>query len=310
MGWPECVTPLDVSGNFGNTVAVMRRRRVADDYIDADSRFTTVEGLNVHYKRAGAGPAVVLLHGSGSSLHSFDRVAALSSLSFDVIRPDLPGFGLTGPRPDRDYRVQTYAKTTAALLDSLGVQVASVVGNSLGGNIAWNLALDHSRRVHRLVLINATGYPDKSLPLGLRLARHPLTRMLLRRMASRSAIKRSLQLAVGAGSTIADDDMVDRVQAMMMRTGNQAAFIDFANTDQIDRTGQISQITAPTLILCSDTIDGQHFARDIPGSRESIYVGGGHLLPEEAPEWVATAIRDFLATDSIGGHDEHLEAPR
>jgi pimeloyl-ACP methyl ester carboxylesterase len=309
MGWPARVTPLDVADKLGNTVADMRRR-VADDYIDADSRFTTVEGLNVHYKRAGAGPAVLLLHGSGSSLHSFDRVAALLSSSFDVIRPDLPGFGLTGPRPDRDYRIQRYAKTTAALLDSLGVQVASVVGNSLGGNIAWNLALDHSLRVHRLVLINATGYPDKSLPLGLRLARHPLTRMLLRRMASRSAIKRSLQSAVGAGSTIVDECMVDRVQAMMMRPGNQAAFIDFANTDQIDRTGQISQITAPTLILRSDTIDGQHFARDIPGSREAIYVGGGHLLPEEAPEWVENAIRDFLATDSIGGHDEHLEARR
>ncbi len=288
----------------------MVRRRIADDYIDADSRFTTVEGLNVHYKRAGAGPAVLLLHGSGSSLHSFDRVAALLSSSFDVIRPDLSGFGLTGPRPDRDYRVQTYARTTAALLDSLGVQVASVVGNSLGGNIAWNFALDCPGRVHRLVLINATGYPDKSLPLGLRLARNPLTRFLLRRMASRSAVERSLRSAVGPDSTIVDDNMVDRVLAMMMRTGNQAAFIDFANTGQLDRTGEMSQITAPTLILRSDTMDGQHFACDIPGSRESIYVGGGHLLPEEAPEWVATAIRDFLATDSTGGHDKHFETPR
>jgi pimeloyl-ACP methyl ester carboxylesterase len=67
----------------------MVTRQAADDYIDTDSRFTTVEGLNVHYKRTGTGPPVLLLHGSGSSLHGFGRVADLLSPSFDVIRPDL-----------------------------------------------------------------------------------------------------------------------------------------------------------------------------------------------------------------------------
>ena len=292
---------LDASDDNGNTVAIMVRRRSTDDFIDADSRFTTVDGLNVHYKRAGTGPVVLLLHGSGSSLHGFDSVAALLSSSFDVIRPDLPGFGLTGPRPGRDYRIQTYAKTVAAFLDSLGVRAASVVGNSLGGNVAWNFALDYAPRVRRLVLINATGYPDKSLPLGLRLARNPATRALLRRVAPRSATERNLRSAVGPGSAIVDETMVDRVHAMLMRSGNRDAFIDFANTDQIDRAGEIPRITAPTLILRSGMIDGQHFARDIAGSRESIYADGGHLLPEEAPEWVAAAIQDFLTADPLSG---------
>jgi len=272
----------------------MVRRQAAGDYIDSDSRFTTIDGLNIHYKRTGTGPPVLLLHGSGSSLHSFDRVATQLSSSFDVIRLDLPGFGLTGPRLDRDYRIQTFAKTVAAFLDSLGVQAASVVGNSLGGNIAWNFALDFPLRVQRLVLINATGYPDKSLPLGLRLARNPVTRELLRRMASRSATERNLRSAVGPGATTVNEAMVDRVHAMLTRPGNQGAFIDFANTDQIDRTSEIPQITAPTLILRSGMIDGQHFANDIAEARESTYADGGHLLPEEAPEWVAAAIRDFL----------------
>lgn len=272
----------------------MVRRQAADDYVDEDSCFTTVDGLNVHYKRTGTGPPVLLLHGSGSSLHSFDRVAALLSSSFDVIRPDLPGFGLTGPRADRDYRVQTFAKTTGRFLDSLGVQAASIVGNSLGGNIAWNVALDFPRRVTRLVLINATGYPDKSLPLGLQLARNPLARALLRHLNSRAATERNLRSAVGPGSDIVDEAMVDRVHAMLSRPGNRSAFIDFANTDQVDRTAEISRIMAPTLILRSGMIDGQHFARDIADSQEATYADGGHLLPEEAPEWVAAAIADFL----------------
>lgn len=272
----------------------MSRRQAGADYLDADSRFTTVDGLNLHYKRSGTGPPIVLLHGSGSSLHGFDRVAALLSPSFDVIRVDLPGFGLTGPRPDRDYRVTTYVRTVAAFLDALAVRSASLVGNSFGGNIAWNLALDHPQRVDRLVLVNATGYPDKALPLGLRLARHPVTRTVLRRMASRSVTERNLRSAVGPGSTIVNEAMVDRVHAMLTRAGNRDAFIDFANTDQVDRSGEIAGITVPTLILRSGTIDGQHFTRDIAGSRESTYADGGHLLPEEAPEWVARAIADFL----------------
>ncbi|MFI5540956.1 alpha/beta fold hydrolase [Nocardia sp. NPDC051900] len=274
----------------------MSRRVAVDDYIDPDSRFALVEGRKLHYKRAGAGPSVLLLHGSGSSLHCFDHVASALSSSFDVIRLDLPGFGLTGPRADRDYTVRTFARTVAAFLDSLGVPKASVVGNSLGGNIAWNFALDYPGRVDRLVLINATGYPGKSLPAALRLARNPVGRVLLRRLSSRAATARNLRSAVGSRSSVVDDAMVDRVHAMLTRPGNQQAFIDFANTDQIDRTAEIPAITAPTLVLRSASIDGQHFARDIPGSHEQVHPGGGHLLPDEDPGWVAGAVLDFLTT--------------
>jgi pimeloyl-ACP methyl ester carboxylesterase len=158
------------------------------------------------------------------------------------------------------------------------------------------------------VLINATGYPDKSLPLGLKLARNPVTRALLRRMASRSATERNLRSAVGPGSTIVDEAMVDRVHALLTRPGNRDAFIDFANTDQLDRTAEMARIAVPTLILRSGMIDGQHFARDITGSRESTYADGGHLLPEEAPEWVAAAIQDFLKADPLGGQQSQKEA--
>ncbi|MEV5838735.1 alpha/beta hydrolase [Nocardia sp. NPDC052112] len=284
---------LDWAPCIGNTVTIMSQRAAADDYIDRDSRFAIVEGRNIHYKRAGTGPSVLLLHGSGSSLQCFDQVAVGLS-AFDVIRPDLPGFGLTGPRADRDYRIQTFANTVAAFLDSIGVAKASVVGNSLGGNVAWNFALDYPRRVDRLVLINATGYPGKSLPLALRLARNPIGRVLLRRLSSRSATERNLRSAVGSRKSVVDDAMVDRVYAMLTRTGNQEAFIDFANTEQIDRTTEIAAIAAPTLVLRSASVDGQHFTRDIPGSLERIHPSGGHLLPDEDPEWVASALVNFL----------------
>lgn len=272
----------------------MEKRAELDNGSDPDSRFVTTDGLQIHYRRTGTGPPILLLHGSGSSLQSWDRVTSALSGAYDVITLDLPGFGLTGPRPDRDYRVQTYAKTVAMLLDTLGVGAVTVVGNSLGGNIGWNLALDHPDKVDRLVLINATGYPGKSLPLAVRLARSMVGRVILRRLSSRSATARNLRSLVGANQAVVDDAMVDRVYAMMNRPGNQQAFIDLANVDQLDRTGELPEIAVPTLVLRSASIDGQHFARDIPGSSELVHSDGGHLLPEEDPQWVADAVRRFI----------------
>jgi pimeloyl-ACP methyl ester carboxylesterase len=259
-----------------------------------DTRVASVDGLRVHYTRAGQGPSVVLLHGSGSSLEGFAGVAALLAGSYDVICPDLPGFGRTGPRPDRDYRVPTYAATIARFLTALQVPHFAVAGNSLGGNIAWNLALDVPARVDGLVLVNATGYPGKSLPAGMRLARHPLLRPLLRRWLPRRATERGLRAAVGPSSTVVDDAMVDRVHALTSRPGNRSAFVDLANTDQPDRSAELRRIAVPTLVLRSAGMDGQHFARDIPGAQERVHPDGGHLLPEEDPEWVAAAIAEFL----------------
>ncbi|MFF4358891.1 alpha/beta fold hydrolase [Streptomyces sp. NPDC001604] len=261
-----------------------------------DSRFVEVDGLRIHYKRAGHGPALVLLHGSASSLQHFDRATDLLSDSFDVIRPDLPAFGLTGPRKDRDYRVPAYAATVAGFLEALGVPRYALAGNSLGGNIAWNVALDHPERLTGLVLVNATGYPEKTVPAGMRLTRNPLVRPLLRRVMPRGAIERSLRESVGPYSQIVDDAMVDRAYQLMSRPGNRSAFVDFCNTDQPDRSAQIPRITVPTLVLRSASIDGQHFARDIPGAQELVHPDGGHLLPEEEPEWVADAIAKFLGS--------------
>lgn len=267
---------------------------------DPDSHFAVLGDMSLHFKRSGSGRALLLLHGSGSSNHGFERVAENLSTSFDVITLDLPGFGFTGPRVDRDYRVSTYVDTVAGLMTEVGLERFSVVGNSLGGNIGWNLALAEPSRVENLVLINATGYPEKSLPMGIRLARNPILRPLLRRWLPKRATERNLRALVGRPSTV-DEAMVDRVHAMMGLPGNRSAFVDLANTDQEDRSKLIPQVAVPTLVLRSASIDGQHFGRDIPGAVERTHPTGGHLLPEEDPDWVAARVRDFLG----GNPDPH-----
>jgi pimeloyl-ACP methyl ester carboxylesterase len=149
--------------------------------------------------------------------------------------------------------------------------------------------------VRGLVLMNATGYPGKSLPTAIRLARSPLTRPLVRRMGQRAAVARNLRGAVGPGFTV-PEAMIDRTFAMMSQPGNRAAFVDFANADQADRSAELCQLRVPTLVLRSDRIDGQHFARDIPDSHEIVVPDVGHLMPDEAPAEVARVIGDFLGS--------------
>ena len=233
-------------------------------------------------------------------MQGFEQVATQLSRAYMVIRPDLPGFGLTGPQPDRDYRIETYVSTMARFMELLELPRYSVVGNSLGGNIAWNLALAYPQILNGLVLINATGYPGKKLPSGLRLARNPWLKPLLRVWLPRRATARNLQSIVGSASQIVDEEMIDRVHGLMSLPGNRSAFVDLANIDQLDRSAEIRNITVPTLVLRSENINEQHFARDIQGSYELIHDAGGHLLPEEEPLWVAEAIEEFLQKLDLG----------
>ncbi|MBY6349000.1 alpha/beta fold hydrolase [Rhodococcoides corynebacterioides] len=266
----------------------------------------TADGIRLRYRRSGTGPTIVLLHGTTSSLEHFDRLARMLARRYDVVRVDLPGFGMTGPRPDRDYRITTYARTIAAFLDGLEIKQAVVLGNSLGGNVAWNLALDRPDLVRALILVNATGYPSKELPRGMQLARKPWIRPLLRRWLPRTMVEKNLRQAVGPLSTIVDDAMIDRVHRLWSRPGNKSAFVDFVNTDQTDRTDELATITAPTLVLSSASMP-QRFAVDIPGARERINPTSGHLLPEEDPEWVLRAVTTFLDRSDEQGNDTDID---
>ncbi|WDU65627.1 alpha/beta hydrolase [Pseudomonas poae] len=260
---------------------------------DAQSRFVVIGGTRVHYKREGKGPVIVLLHGSGSSLHCFDKLVPALQQNFEVVRVDLAGCGLSGAMPGSDYRIEAYVRFVKAFVERLGLSRFQLGGNSLGGNIAWNFALDHRDNVQRLILMNATGYPEKSLPAAFHLARSALGRLVLRRLMSRRSTAKNLRKLVGP-RTVLEEAVIDRVYSMMSIPANREAFIHFANTDQRDRSADIGNIRAPTLVLRGERVDGQYFARDIPGSQEVVIAGVGRLLPEEAPAEIVNSITDTL----------------
>src|SRR6202142_501777 len=126
------------------------------------STFLAVQGMRVHLRDEGprGDPVpIVLLHGTSSSLHTWEGWAQDLKAKRRVTRFDLPGIGLTGPAPDADYRIERYVRFVAAMLDELGVPRCAIAGNSFGGQVAWETALAYPQPVERLTLVDPAGYP-------------------------------------------------------------------------------------------------------------------------------------------------------
>lgn len=269
-------------------------------YAQAPSQFVELNGMKVHYRIEGEGMPVVLIHGTAASLHTWDDWTAELKKDFKVIRFDLPAFGLTGPHPQRDYSIKAYTEFVAAFLDKMDVDSCYLAGNSLGGRIAWNFALEHPDLVKKMILVDASGYPmDKAPSLGFKLAQNPWTGWLMRSITPRSLVEKSV-LEVFEDDSKVTDALVDRYYDMLLRAGNRQAFIDRSNTDYIDRTAQIPTIQTPTLLQWGKQDDwvplelGQHFDRDLPNSRLIIYDGAGHVPMEEIPQKTVADAKAFF----------------
>ncbi len=264
------------------------------------SRFVRVDGMDVHYRDEGSGPVLLLIHGLASSLHTWEGWARELAPSFRVVRLDLPGFGLTGPHPERDYSIGTYVATVAHFLDALGIARASVAGNSLGGRIAWQLALAHPDRVERLVLIDALGREPDPAPLVIRMARLPLARVVFGTFTPRWFVARNVSQVYGDPRRISPA-LVDRYEALLLREGNRQAFVDRARTADDDAlVDRLDELRVPVLVQWGARDRwiplelGRDLARRIPGAVLRVYADAGHVPMEEIAQPTAKHARAFL----------------
>lgn len=269
------------------------------------SQFVPLQGMQVHLRDEGPRTdpqPIVLLHGTSASLHTWDGWAAALKGQRRVIRMDLPGFGLTGPMPDGDYRLTRYVNFVIALLDQLGVQQAVLAGNSFGGNLAWKIAVDHPQRVSKLVLVDAAGYPfdPASMPIGFKIAQIPALRPMMEHTLPRSMIESSVRNVYGDPSKVTPE-LVDRYQELTLRSGNRSALVErFRQSPSGEFTAQIPQVRQPTLILwgAQDRLippdNALRFQRDIAGSHLVMFDALGHVPHEEDPEQTVAAVQAFL----------------
>ena len=281
-------------------------------YADSSSRFMNIMGMRVHY-RFDRHPAdstpLVLVHGTSSSLHTWDSILPLLRNDRSILRMDLPGFGLTGPSPDRIYGLDVYHRVLDSLFDRLGIRQCIIGGNSLGGLISWSYALHDTARVKGLVLIDAAGYPrgKEEGNIGFKLAAMPGVGRVLSRFTPRILIRKSLEGSYG-NPALVNETLVDRYYDLLLREGNREAVIDMFGSRRPAQFERISTIRKPTLIIWGDrdrlidVSNAYRFQQDIPGSRLLVIPGSGHVPMEESPKEVSKAMTDFLNQFPVGTH--------
>jgi pimeloyl-ACP methyl ester carboxylesterase len=277
------------------------------EYGAAPSKFVEIEGMRIHYRDEGAGLPLVLLHGFGSSLYTWDGWVRQLAGTRRLIRLDLPGFGLTGPAPDGDYRADRYVHVVAALLDRLGVERTDIAGNSMGGRTALMFALAHPERVRKLILVDAGGFAPMPPPPLFRLAQAPIVGpWLILHVTPRFVLRRNLEGVYGDPSRLTDA-VVDRYWEMARRAGNRGAMLARimgpSDPNLADRLGELK---LPVLIQWGGLdrwiplSDAHGFQRGIAGAELRIYPAAGHVPMEEFPEATARDAGAFLGPPGPG----------
>lgn len=245
---------------------------------------------------------LVLLHGTSSSLHTWEPWVAVLSRERRVITLDLPGFGLTGPSVHGDYHDAAYLDFLHTLLDRLKLRRVILGGNSLGGQIAWEYAAHHGERVEALVLVDAAGlaFQPESVPLGFRLARIPGLRSLTQQILPRQLVERSVRNVFGDPTRVTEA-LVDRYFELTLREGNRAALVQrFEALEPGRYANMLPQIRQPTLLLwgARDRLIplayGQQLKQKIANSRLVVFDTLGHVPQEEDPQQTLMPVQDFL----------------
>lgn len=276
-------------------------------YGQPPSQFVTLpSGARVHYRDQGQanGPALVLLHGSNASLHTWEPWVGELGDAFRMISVDLPAHGLTGPVPGDDYSQDGMAKFVDEFTTAIGIERFALAGNSMGGGVAARFALMHPERLTHLILVDAAGVPTKTPRdpgLGFTLARMPVVQHVLLFVTPRNLFEQGLKTAMYDDAHVTPE-MVDRYWRLNRREGTRAATLKrFQTPPDTYIQDNVTKITTPTLILWGeyDTLTprdmGEAYNAAITGSKLVVYKNVGHITMEEIPDQSARAVREFLA---------------
>jgi pimeloyl-ACP methyl ester carboxylesterase len=274
-------------------------------YTNEQSKFINIQGVYVHYRDEGNqndSIPLVLIHGTSSSLHTWDSIVPALVGKKRIIRLDLPAFGLTGPHPQRDYSINFYNQFIDAFLNAIGVQQYIIAGNSLGGSIAWNQALAYPNKVKQLVLINSGGYPKKNEKgnIGFKLASTPVVGDVLLKFTPRGIIRKSVE-DVYSDKAKVNEVLVQRYFDLLLREGNRNATLDiFKQRIIFGSSERIKNIKTPTLIIWGeddqliDVSNAYLFEKDIQNSQLVIIPKTGHVPMEENSSAFLAAINQFI----------------
>jgi pimeloyl-ACP methyl ester carboxylesterase len=290
-------------------------------WLDVDwrayQRWVDVGGQAVNVIELGSGPPVVFVHGlSGSWQNWLEQLPVLAE-DHRVVALDLPGFGQS-PMPSEQISIPGYGRLVEGVCDALGLDAVALVGNSMGGFIGAEVAIQFPARVERLVLVSAAGLSieyqrNEHVLRVLRRTERRLTAWggwlasrldtLVRRRRTRRAL-----LAIVAAHP---DRLPGPLSAELLRGSGKPGFVDAldALTDYPIRE-RLPEIACPTLIVWGEddrlvpVRDAFAFERLIPKARKVIYRDTGHVSMVERPAAFNALLEGFLHEGAGEGGDQ------
>ena len=261
---------------------------------DTNMPYLSVDGVRLYYEHEGAGPPLLFVHGLGSSTRDWHEQAGPFAEHYRVLRVDLRGHGRSD-RPEGPYRMATFARDVAVLLRRLDAAPAHVVGLSMGGMVALQLAVDAPRLVRSLVVVNSVA--DTRLrtwrDVWFYLSRRVAVQVLGMRRVGRLIARR---LFVEPGQEALRREFVRR-WAENDKQGylwSVDAIMGWSVTDRL------SSITAPTLLVSSEhdytpVTEKNRIAATMPRADLAVVEEARHALPVEKPDTFNALLEDFLA---------------
>jgi 4,5:9,10-diseco-3-hydroxy-5,9,17-trioxoandrosta-1(10),2-diene-4-oate hydrolase len=273
-------------------------------------RWIEIDGRPVNVVELGEGPAtIVFVHGLSGSWPNWLEQLPVFAADHRVIALDLPGFGHS-PMPAQEITISGYARTVDGLLDALGVDSAALVGNSMGGFIAAELAINFPARVERLVLISAAGISthkrrdvERVVP-ALRKAERAIA-MYTAWMAARSgtvARRAGLRNATFGLVTRHPSRLSPALVAEQLKGAGKPGFMQaLATILDYPIRERLPEIACPTLIVwgAEDRLigvrDADVFEELIPDSRKVVFEDTGHMAMLERPDAFNELLRRFLS---------------
>jgi pimeloyl-ACP methyl ester carboxylesterase len=269
-------------------------------YTTDASRFLVVDNMMLHYREEGEGEPLLLLHGAFSSLHTFNEWNKHLKKHYRVIRLDLMGFGLTGPNDTSDYTMENHIRVLKAFLNIIKVDKCHIVGNSLGGWLAWEFAYRYPQKVAKLVLMDAAGFlEEENIPLPFKLARTPMFGRVIKYVVRRQILEQFLRQVYFDQSKVTEQ-LVTRYYELFIRDGNPDAFLKLVNTPYTDNTPALRHIANETLILWGredmwiPVHNAYRFHSMLSNSKLKIYPQVGHVPMEEIPDESLLDVMNFL----------------
>lgn len=272
---------------------------------DKHDHFVVVKGVNYHYTEyPGPGQDVFLLHGFASSTYTWEKVAPiLQAHGYHVWALDMKGFGWSDKPEDGDYSPLKLMAEVNAWMEKVGLGKVVFVGNSLGGAIAWNMALAHPDKVKKLVLIDAGGLMQE-MPVPVRLAGLPGAGAVARLFFGRWVIEDTFKQVYFDPSAITAKQ-IDAYYNRLRTENALGALTSVGRSVSTISTEEyalrIPEIQVATLIIWGrddawiPLEDGFKFKDALPNATLEVIPFCGHIPQEEKPEETARLILEFLS---------------